>query len=262
MSKERSSQNTMKRRRPARRCARQAGSEAMSSRWISTSLRSRLALALAEPELAAHLGVRGLHQRRLAHAARAPQQGVVGGQALGEAARVVEQLLGGAVDALEQAERLAVDVRPPPGRPPARPATRRPRRCRNPSWAAAAAPAGRARRQGARGAREWPSRRSLFGRSPLEIGGSPRRVRSIDERAGPRHRRPARSWLQTGARPLYSGPDHIIRPSRAVGAGVAARAGCFRLQLRGTRSMLISPAYAQGTWRRQRFPASSSCRSC
>ena len=70
-----------------------------------------LGLGAAEPQLAAHLGVRRLHQRRLAHAARAPQQRVVGGQAQGEAARVVEQLLGRAVDALEQAERLAVDVR-------------------------------------------------------------------------------------------------------------------------------------------------------
>ena len=101
----------MKRQSAWRRCVRQEGSEAMSSRWISTSLRSGLPFRRAEPELAAHLGVRGLHQRRLAHAARAPQQGVVGGQPLREAARVVEQLLGGAVDALEQAERLAVDVR-------------------------------------------------------------------------------------------------------------------------------------------------------
>ena len=110
MSKERSSQKTMKRPSAARRWARQAGSEAMSSRWISTSFSSaRLALASA-PQLLAHLGVGGLDQRGLAHAARAPQQGVVGGQAAGEPARVVEQLLGRAVDALEQAQRLAVDV--------------------------------------------------------------------------------------------------------------------------------------------------------
>ena len=84
----------------------------MSSRWISTSLRSGLGRPLpSQASLPAHLGLRGLDQRRLAHAARAPQQGVVGRQALGEAARVVEQLLGGPVDALEQAERLAVDVR-------------------------------------------------------------------------------------------------------------------------------------------------------
>ena len=183
----------------ARRCARQAGSEAMSSRWISTSFRSGLPLP-RRAELPAHLGVRRLDQRRLAHAARAPQQRVVGGQAAGEAARVVEQLLGGAVDALEQAERLAVDVRRRAGRLPARPARRRLPRRRNRTPAAAAEPAGRARRQGAPGARGWPSRRSSSDiGSSTQVRKGQLEPRSIDER------RPAVTalrgwkWLQTGA---------------------------------------------------------------
>jgi hypothetical protein len=40
-----------------------------------------------------------LDQRRFAHAARAPQKNVVGGQAIGEAARIVEQDVADAVDA-------------------------------------------------------------------------------------------------------------------------------------------------------------------
>ena len=179
----------MKRCSAPRRWARHAGSEAMSSRWISTSFRSGLPLR-AEPELAAHLGVRRLDERRLAHAARAPQQRVVGGQALGEAARVVEQLLGGAVDALEQAERLAVDVRhgqeglgrclPDEGL----------RARRNRSPAAAAGPAARAPRQGGRGGREWPFRRSLrrLGRPMADVRKDGLRPRSIDECRARRHR--------------------------------------------------------------------------
>ena len=55
-------------------------------------------------------GVRGLHQRRLAHAARAPQQRVVGGQALGEALGVFHQHVAHALDALEQRHLDAVDA--------------------------------------------------------------------------------------------------------------------------------------------------------
>ena len=52
--------------------------------------------------LAVHMGVDGLHDRALAGAARAPQQGVVGRQALGEAPRVLEQGLLLPVDALSR----------------------------------------------------------------------------------------------------------------------------------------------------------------
>ena len=69
-----------------------------------------LGLARTELQRRAHFGVRRLHQRRLAHAARSPQQGVVGRQALGEAARVVEELLDRAVDALEESQRLTVNL--------------------------------------------------------------------------------------------------------------------------------------------------------
>ena len=61
----------------------------MSSRWISTSL-SGVPPALRAAGLT--LGVHGLDERALAHAARAPQQGVVGGQAAREALGVGEQV--------------------------------------------------------------------------------------------------------------------------------------------------------------------------
>jgi hypothetical protein len=46
----------------------------------------------------------------LPHAARAPQQRVVGGKAFGEAGGVIEQHVAHAVDALEQGKRHAIDV--------------------------------------------------------------------------------------------------------------------------------------------------------
>ena len=60
--------------------------------------------------LAIHVGMDGLHDRTLARAARAPQQGVVGRQALGEALRVFQQ--GGflMVDALQELDRHAIDL--------------------------------------------------------------------------------------------------------------------------------------------------------
>ena len=51
-----------------------------------------------------------LDEGALAHAARAPQQGVVGGQPLGEAARVGEQQVPLALDALEQGKGQPVDT--------------------------------------------------------------------------------------------------------------------------------------------------------
>ena len=70
----------------------------MSSRWISTSL--------SPADLAMH----GLDERALAHAARAPQQRVVGGQAAGEALRIGKQGIAHPVDALQQRKRHAVDL--------------------------------------------------------------------------------------------------------------------------------------------------------
>lgn len=60
--------------------------------------------------LAAHLCVDRLDQGTLAHATCAPQQRVVGGKPLGEAQRVVEEHIAHPVDALEQAERHAIDL--------------------------------------------------------------------------------------------------------------------------------------------------------
>ena len=56
-------------------------------------------------------GVSGLDQRALAGAARAPQQHVVGGEAGGKATGVFEQNVAHPVDAAQQADLDAVDLR-------------------------------------------------------------------------------------------------------------------------------------------------------
>ena len=56
------------------------------------------------------IGMRRLHQRGLSHAARAPQQRVVGGQTVGKAFGVLDQDVAHPVDALEQAEVDAADA--------------------------------------------------------------------------------------------------------------------------------------------------------
>ena len=55
-------------------------------------------------------GMRGLNKRRLAHPARAPQQRIVGGQALREPLGVVEQNVADAVDAAQKSHLDAVDL--------------------------------------------------------------------------------------------------------------------------------------------------------
>ena len=60
---------------------------------------------------ATECAMRGLDQRGFAHAARAPEQSVVGGQSLREAPRVGEQEIARAVDPLKQAELDAIDLR-------------------------------------------------------------------------------------------------------------------------------------------------------
>ena len=64
----------------------------------------------AQSQLGADLGMRGLDERRLAHAARAPQQRVVCRQSRGEPACIVEQLCRRPVDTLQQLQRNSVDV--------------------------------------------------------------------------------------------------------------------------------------------------------
>ena len=61
--------------------------------------------------LAVDRGVRRLDQRRLAHAARAPQKRVVGGQRAGEAPGVLDQKVAHPVDAAQERDVDAVDAR-------------------------------------------------------------------------------------------------------------------------------------------------------
>ena len=56
-------------------------------------------------------GLRGFDERRLAHAARAPQQRIVGRQAIGKTLGVLDQHVADPVDALEQRHLDAVDAR-------------------------------------------------------------------------------------------------------------------------------------------------------
>ena len=97
-----------------------------------SSLAARAGMACVDP------GMDGLDERALAHAARAPQQRIVGRQARGEPLGVLEQDVADPVDALEEVQLDPVDL----GRPAAascrrRARRRRPRR-RNPAPAAAA----------------------------------------------------------------------------------------------------------------------------
>ena len=61
--------------------------------------------------VAVDLRVDGLDQRGLAHAARAPEEGVVGRQTTGEAGRVLLQGVAGAIDALQEHHVDPVHVR-------------------------------------------------------------------------------------------------------------------------------------------------------
>jgi len=60
--------------------------------------------------LGVHGGMHGLDQGTLAGAARSPEQGIVGRQALGESPRVVEQDIAGPIDAAQQVEIDAADL--------------------------------------------------------------------------------------------------------------------------------------------------------
>ncbi len=116
----------------------------MSSRWISTSLSGA---GLAPAVRRVDRGMRGLDQRRLAHAARAPEQRVVGRQPAREALGILDQHVAHPVDALEQRHLDAVD-RAAPARAAARPGARRRRRRRRSRGAGRPpAPAARARRR-------------------------------------------------------------------------------------------------------------------
>ena len=60
--------------------------------------------------LAVDRGVRRLDQRRLAHAARAPQERIVGGERAGESAGVLDQEIAHPVDAAQERDVHAVDA--------------------------------------------------------------------------------------------------------------------------------------------------------
>ncbi len=102
----------------------------MSSRWISTSTSACGALGVDR-------GMHRLDQRALAHAARAPQQRVVGGQPVGEAPRVGEQDVAHPVDPAQQPDLDAADLRRPARASRRRHARQRRRRRRDRSAAAA-----------------------------------------------------------------------------------------------------------------------------
>ena len=55
--------------------------------------------------------MRRLDQRRLAHAPRAPQKGIVGGQAAGEALGVLDQKIAHPIDSAQKRKIDAVDAR-------------------------------------------------------------------------------------------------------------------------------------------------------
>ena len=59
---------------------------------------------------ARHVGMDRLDQRALAHAARAPEQRIVGRQSAREARGILHQRVAHPVDALEQPERHAIDL--------------------------------------------------------------------------------------------------------------------------------------------------------
>ena len=67
------------------------------------SLRAQLLL-----QACAHVGMHRLDQGRFAHAARAPKQRVVGGQAAGKALGIFGKLRGHGLEALQELERNAV----------------------------------------------------------------------------------------------------------------------------------------------------------
>ena len=87
----------------------------MSSRWISIELQRRRAWRRGRVDL----GVDRLDQRGLAHAARAPEERVVGRQAAREAFGVVRQRVAHAVDAAQKRHLDPVDLgdgrQPPAG---------------------------------------------------------------------------------------------------------------------------------------------------
>ena len=56
------------------------------------------------------IGMHGFHQRRLAHAARAPQQCIVGGKPIGKTLGILDQDVAHPVDPLEQAKVDAADA--------------------------------------------------------------------------------------------------------------------------------------------------------
>ena len=91
-------------------CERHQRGQAVDIFAVNFDQLERPGLAVA-CEGAIDFGVRGFHQRRLAHAAGAPEQRIVGGQALRKALGVLHEHVPDAIDALEQRHLDAVDAR-------------------------------------------------------------------------------------------------------------------------------------------------------
>src|SRR3569832_892815 len=98
--------NTMKRKLASRSFSISIGSVSMSSRWISISFSLSAALRAA-----LMLACAAFTSDDLAHAACAPEQGVVGGQAACEPLGVLHQDVAHPVDALQQEQLDAADPR-------------------------------------------------------------------------------------------------------------------------------------------------------
>ena len=168
---------------------------------------------------------------------------------------VLQELLGGAVDALQQAERLAVDVRHRQEALPAWPATRTLPQPRNRAWRAAG---GSDALQGG-GEPVQAGQDVLFvthcrrGSHGQEIrGGRLIRPRFYRRRGPRRHRLP--NLLQTGAMPLYSASKSRERgrgPKPLSSALVASRPSPRN------QSHVHLPCFCPRPWRRERFHASA-----
>ena len=151
-SKERSSQNRMKRCGASRSERHQLGQRLDVLAVDLDQLERRGRSACVEA------GMDRLDQRALAHAARAPQQRVVGRQAAREALGVLEQDVAQPVDALEQVDLDPVDLGDRLQAAAGRDARRRRPRRRNRALARPAAPPARSGRAAGRDARRWRSR--------------------------------------------------------------------------------------------------------
>ena len=186
----------------------------------------RLWLVLVDP------CVDGLHQRALAHAASAPQERVVGGQAAGESARIVMERVG---DAFDPAQKVVGDTRHQRHRPQ--------------STAAGLPDEGVGGREIGVLDRRWESSLQRFGDAPDMVGclavvhpPAPNACRAADASSGEARRKPCAA--SSVAKRIGA---TIVRPQRA-----------------GHRHRGFPCSSLRPMPRRPRLPAvaTSSCRCC